>query len=92
MLQALYTKEKHYYAAGRVHAQLLARVCLLMGKRREALDIMEDAYTRRNIDVLALLSQSDLLSLKDDPRYQVLAREINFPRAPSSRVGSPKSF
>jgi tetratricopeptide (TPR) repeat protein len=92
MLQALYTKEKHYYATGQWHAHLLARVCVLMGKRREALDVMEDAYMRKNIDALALLSQPDLLSLRDDPRYQALARKINFPRAPSSRTGSPKSF
>jgi Tfp pilus assembly protein PilF len=92
LLQALYTKEKHYYAAGHLHAQLLARVCLLMGKRREALDVMEDAYMRKNIDVLAILSELDLLSLKDDPRYQALAQKINFPRAPSSGIRPPRSF
>jgi Tfp pilus assembly protein PilF len=92
LLQALYTKEKQYYAAGRLHAQLLARVCVLMGKRQEALDVMDEAYMRKNIDALALLSQPDLLALKDDPRYQALARKINFPRAPSSRTGSPKNF
>jgi tetratricopeptide (TPR) repeat protein len=92
LLQALYTKEKQYYAAGQSHASLLASVCLLTGRRREALDVMEDAYMRKDIDVLALLSQPDLLSLKDDPRYQVLVRKINFPRAPSSDTGAPKSF
>jgi len=92
LLQALYAKEKHYYAAGQLHAQLLARVCLLMGKTREALDVMEDAYMRKNIDVLAILSELDLLSLKDDPRYQALAQKINFPRASSSGIGPPRSF
>jgi Tfp pilus assembly protein PilF len=92
LLQALYTKEKHYYAAGQSHVLLLARVCLLMGRRQEALQAMEDAYLRKDIDVLAFLSQPDLLVLKDDPRYQVLARKINFPRAPLSRTGLPKGF
>jgi tetratricopeptide (TPR) repeat protein len=92
LLQALYTKEKHYYEAGQSRAALLARVCLLMGRSQEALDIMEDAYRRKDIDVLAILSELDLLSLKDDPRYQALARKINFPRAPSSGAGQPKSF
>jgi hypothetical protein len=63
-----------------------------MGKRREALDVMEDAYMRKNIDVLAILSELDLLSLKDDPRYQALAQKINFPRAPSSGIRPPRSF
>jgi tetratricopeptide (TPR) repeat protein len=82
LLQALYIKEKHYYATGQSHAPLMARACLLMGRRKEALDVMEDAYVRKDIDVLCLLSQPDLLALKDDPRYQVLARKINFPHAP----------
>ena len=92
LLQALYTKEKHYYAAGKSHAPLLARICLLMGRKREALDVMEDAYIRKDIDVLALLSQPDLLSLKDDPRYQVLAQKINFPRPPASGPGLRNNF
>jgi hypothetical protein len=53
-----------------------------MGKRQEALDVMDEAYMRKNIDALALLSQPDLLALKDDPRYQALARKINFPASP----------
>jgi len=92
LLQALYAKVKYYSAAGQPRASLLARVCLLMGKRREALDVMQDAYLRKDIDVLSFLSQLDLLSLKDDPRYQALARKINFPQAPSARTGSPNSF
>jgi hypothetical protein len=62
---------------------MLARVCLLMGKKQEALQAMEDAYTRKDIEVLAFLSQPELVSLKDDPRYQVLARKIDFPRTPA---------
>jgi hypothetical protein len=53
---------------------------------------MEDAYIRKDIDVLALLSQADLLSLKDDPRYQVLAQKINFPRPPASGAGPRNNF
>ncbi len=92
LLRALYTKEKHSYTTGQSHAPLLARVCLLMDRRQEALDVMEDAYSRRDIDVLTILSQPDLLALKDDPRYQILVRKINFPRAPSSRTGGPNRF
>lgn len=82
LLQALYTKEKFYYDERKTHATMLARACVLMGKRQEALDAMEDAYRRKDIEVLAFLSEHSLLSLKDEPRYQALAREINFPPAP----------
>jgi tetratricopeptide (TPR) repeat protein len=92
LLQEMYTREKQNHLAGRSHAALLARICLLTGRRSEALDVMEDAYRRKDIEVLSFLSQPDLLSLKDDPRYQALVRKINFPRAPSARTDSPKSF
>ncbi len=92
LLQALYTKEKQYYAMGKAHAPLLARVCLMKAKTGEALDVMEEAFARKDIEVLAFLSQTDLLTLKDDPRYQALARKIDFPRAPSLDAGPPKSF
>jgi tetratricopeptide (TPR) repeat protein len=92
LLQALYVKEKHSYAAGRSHALLLAEVCLQMGRRHEALDVMEEAYARKDTDALTILSQPELFVLKDDPRYQVLVRKIDFPRAPSASTGLPKGF
>lgn len=91
-LQALYTKEKQYYAAGKVRATLLAKTCVLMGKNQEVLDVMEDAYMRRDIEVLSFFSHPSLLSLKDDPRYQVLARKINFPRGATLGAGAPNGL
>ncbi len=44
LLQALYEKQKFYYAAGKLHAVLLAKTCMVLGRRQEALDLMEDAY------------------------------------------------
>ena len=92
LLQALYTKEKQYYAAGKVHATLLANACVQMGKKREVLDVMEAAYMRRDIEVLSFFSHPDFASLKDDPRYQVLARKINFPRSSGPGSSPPNSF
>ena len=80
LFQALYEKEKLYYSSGKVqHVGLLAKTCLLMGKRQEVFGLMEDAYGRHDIEVLTLLSDASLLSLKGDPRYQALVRKINYP-------------
>ncbi len=92
LLEALYIKEKRSYAAGRSHALLLAQVCLQLGRRNEALDVMEEAYARKDTDALTILSQPELFVLKDDPRYQVLVRKIDFPRAPLAGAGLPKGF
>lgn len=78
-LQALYSNEKSYHAEGKLRAALVAKTCLLMGKRQEALDLMEDAYRHHDFEVISLLSDRDLLSLKADPRYQALVRKINYP-------------
>ncbi len=92
LLQALYIKDKHYYATGQAHALQVARVCLVMGKKQEALDVMEEAYARRDTDAVTILSQPDMLTLKDEPRYQALARKINFPPAPTLRASTRNSF
>jgi len=79
LLQALYSGQMSYYAKGKLRAVLLAKTCLLMGKRQEALDLMEDAYQHHDFEVLTLLSDPDLLSLQGEPRYQALVRKINYP-------------
>jgi tetratricopeptide (TPR) repeat protein len=87
LLQALYAKEKFYYAAGQVHAALLAKTCVLMGRKQEALDLLEDAYRHHDVDALTLLSDPDLLTIKSDPQYQALVRKINYPLFPATAKG-----
>jgi tetratricopeptide (TPR) repeat protein len=87
LLQTLYAKEKFYYAAGQVHAALLAKTCILMGRKQEALDLLEDAYRHHDIDALTLLSDPDLLTIKSDPQYQALVRKINYPLFPATAKG-----
>ncbi len=83
LLNALYAKQKEYYRAGKLHVTTLASTCVLMGKRQEALQLLEDAYSRHDIEVLACLSHPDLRSLKSEPRYVALVKKINVPQ-PSS--------
>jgi tetratricopeptide (TPR) repeat protein len=79
LLEALYTKQKEYYQAGKLRATTLAKTCALMGKKQEALKLLEQAYDSHDTDVLSCLSHPDLLTLKDEPKYQTLVRKINFP-------------
>ena len=50
-----------------------------MGKKQEALKLLEQAYDSHDTDVLSCLSHPDLLTLKDELKYQTLVRKINFP-------------
>jgi len=80
LLRALYEKERLYYSAGKVqHVGLLAKTCLLMGRRQEVFDLMEEAYRHHDFEVFTILSDANLLTLKGDPRYQALVRKINYP-------------
>jgi tetratricopeptide (TPR) repeat protein len=85
LLSALYAKQKEYFREGKVHAAMFATTCVLMGKKQEAVTILEDAYNQHDIEFLAMLSHPDLRTLKDEPRYQALARKIDdLERSPAS--------
>ncbi|MGO8932780.1 MAG: tetratricopeptide repeat protein [Terracidiphilus sp.] len=77
LLNALYVKQREYFREGKVHAAMFAATCVLMGKKQEAVTILEDAYNHHDIEFLAMLSHPDLRTLKDEPRYQALARKID---------------
>jgi hypothetical protein len=78
-LNNLYAKQKEYYQAGKLWGTDLAKTCILMGKKQEALQLLEEAYSRHESDVISCLSQPDLLTLRDEPEYKALVRKMNFP-------------
>lgn len=83
LLNNLYAKQKQYYADGKIIGTTLARTCALMGKKQEALKVLEEAYARHEADMLSCLSNPDLLTLKDEPGYKALIKRINFPTPPA---------
>ncbi len=82
LLRNLYAVQIKYYAAGKIPGMTLARTCLRMGKKEEALQLIEQDYARHSAVFLWCLSVADFLSLKDEPRYKPLLRKVNFPAAP----------
>jgi len=82
LLRNVYATQKKYYSAGKIPGIVLAKTCILMGKKEEALQFIEEDYARHNAVFLSCLSEPDLLSLKDDPRYKELLKKINFPALP----------
>jgi hypothetical protein len=75
----VYARQKEYYQAGKLEGTVLAKTCILMGKKQEALQLLEEAYDRHESNVLSCLSQPDLLTLRDEPKYKALVKRINFP-------------
>ena len=88
LLNDLYVKQKKYYEAGKLLGTMVAETCILMGKKQEALQLLEEAYNRHESYVLACLSQPDLLTLRDEPKYKALVKKINFPHEPPAQPGT----
>jgi Tfp pilus assembly protein PilF len=90
LLNDLYARQKEYYKAGKLLGTVLAKTSILMGKKQETLLLLEEAYNRRDSNVLLCLSQPDLLTLRDEPRYKALVNKINIPRKP--QMAQPNTF
>jgi tetratricopeptide (TPR) repeat protein len=82
LLNDLYAKQVEYYRAGKLSGTVLAKTCIQMGKKQEALQLLEEAYNRHETNVLSCLSQPDLLTLRDEPKYKALVKKIGFPQEP----------
>jgi hypothetical protein len=89
LLKALYTRQKEYYLAGKFTGTSLAKTCVLMGRKQEALDLLEEAYARHEPQVLVCLIDRELLTLNDEPRFRTLLKKIIFPQAPQLVLPSP---
>ena len=79
LLNRLYLKQKEYYTRGKLTPTILAMTCALMGRKQEAIRLLEESFNRHDADVLAVLSNPGLLTLKEEPRYKALLKKINFP-------------
>jgi hypothetical protein len=63
---------------------LLARTCARMGKKQEALELLQEDYDHHGVQFLMIRESLDLLLLKDEPQYQELLHKLHCP--------SPASF
>ena len=81
LLKSLYSVQRKQYADGKLLATELANTCLLLGRREEALGLLEEGFARHRLDIVDLLSNRNSLNLKDEPRYRLLVSKINVPAA-----------
>jgi tetratricopeptide (TPR) repeat protein len=82
LLAALYAKQKEFYDQGKLPGGTLAITCTAMGKRQQALQLLDVEYTRHEADVLWVLTDQELRALHNEPQFSALAKKINFPPAP----------
>jgi hypothetical protein len=80
LMLTLYASQKKFYLQGKLQGTLLAKTCLRLAKRQEALDLLREAYDRHETAFLMIRESLDLLTLKDEPEYQELLCKLNVPR------------
>jgi tetratricopeptide (TPR) repeat protein len=83
LLAALYAKEQQYYTERKVLGVSLARTCLMLGHRQEALYLLEECYTRHEPSTLNCFPDPLFKSLKNEPGFQAIVNRINLPAAPT---------
>ena len=82
LLNNLYAMQKEYYLAGKYSGAALAVTCVMMGKKQEGLQLLEEGYDRRDMFVLSSATNPVLFPLRDDPRYEVLLAKLDFHPTP----------
>jgi len=79
LFHSLYLAQKRAYAEGKLPATYLAITCARLGKKKEAIQLLQEDYEKHNATFLMYRQHLDLLTLKDEPGYQELARKIRIP-------------
>ncbi len=62
-----------------VSPYLVATVYVTLDEKQRAIELLEEAYTKRSIDVVQAKVDPKLDPLRDDPRFQELMKKIGFP-------------
>jgi Tfp pilus assembly protein PilF len=92
LLNSLYTEEEKYYAEGRFSGVRLAITCVRLGKKQEALHLLEEANAHHYPDVLPgnliLRSRGVWAPLMNEPRFQALLKKDDGQAAPSRALAS----
>ena len=79
MLQAVRDQQKKLYDQGLFSPYYLAQTCAVMGNKREALQYLKAAYTKRADGLLDISDDPALRNLRDEPGFRDLIAKIGLP-------------
>ncbi len=91
LLESLYTMQHKYYTAGKFAGPYLARTCVRMGKKDEALQLLRADYANHTPEFLIIRADLVLAELKDEPAYWALLKNLHVPSPESDAAESPRN-
>jgi tetratricopeptide (TPR) repeat protein len=83
LLHDLYLDQKELYAKGKLPGAPFAETCLRLGRKGEALQLLQNDYDQHRAEFLWILTDQNLLTLRNEPGYRELVNKLNFPAPPS---------
>jgi len=84
LLNNLYATQRESHLAGKFSPTTLAVTCVMMGKKQEGLQLLEEAYSHHDIFVLSSPINPVLDTLRDEPRFRALVDKFDFPPTPGT--------
>ncbi|HUN64273.1 MAG TPA: hypothetical protein VMU53_19895 [Candidatus Sulfotelmatobacter sp.] len=75
----LYMSQRSFWLQRKFSATLLARTCARMGRKQEALELLQEDYDHHGVQFLMIRESLDLQLLKDEPQYQELLHKLHCP-------------
>jgi tetratricopeptide (TPR) repeat protein len=85
LLLGLYTAQKKYHEEGKLPGFWLAQTCVLIGRRQEAVQLLNEDYQRHDPELLYILGDSTLASLKDEPALRPIFNSLQSLSAPEQK-------
>jgi tetratricopeptide (TPR) repeat protein len=89
LLRALYDAQKKLYDQGKLPGVFLAKTCVLMGKRVEALELLRDDYRRHREEFILVRTDPILAALGNEPGFQELIGNLHFPAPETAFAAEP---
>jgi tetratricopeptide (TPR) repeat protein len=91
LLDRLYAIQKTTYADGKIPGVYLARTCVRLGKKDEALELLRAEYQSHGSEFLLIRADLVLTELKAEPGYQQLIGDLHFPAPDAAALRSQDS-
>jgi tetratricopeptide (TPR) repeat protein len=79
LLKYLYRAQKKFYDQGELSGTVMARTCVLLGKKEEAMQLLREDYQKHKEMFLLIRTDQILADLKNEPEFEELIRDLHLP-------------
>jgi tetratricopeptide (TPR) repeat protein len=86
LLNALYAAKKKFHDQGMISGTNLARICVRLGKKEEALQLLREDYLKHRAEFISIRADLVLADLRGEPEFQELIGHLHLPAPEAADV------